>query len=350
MGANPSIESMDSNGDGSVSMAEFAESMGMASMDSDGDGIISHQEFADGGSVYRTDASALSESCLSQFQIGIFCTASAASFILFLDNMFFSTKRWRQLRSGAGSLESIIWMYRGRSGPFHTENPEEALNNVLGCWMDDLVAGADLSRTSIEQMYPPKVYRHCQFEGNLSPAGSGALDDFHSPVQPDRYIALRLKPMMNFYQARIPQYTRSATVMLLLLGIFSVAASGLAFFGFADIVVVVTAAGAAITSYLEFSDTQRKIERYTRAVRAMKKLLNWWTTLDVVERAGVDATSTLLTTGESIISDERLAWQPLNIGLGSVNEAETEGHKQTAQHSNDIEKGGGGGGNRVHPA
>ena len=47
--------------------------------------------------------------CLSNFRVGIFCAASAASFILFLDNMFFSTKRWRQLRSGAGSLESIIW-------------------------------------------------------------------------------------------------------------------------------------------------------------------------------------------------------------------------------------------------
>ena len=342
---------MDGNGDGSVSTAEFAEFMGMASMDSDGDGIISHVEVDEYmSSKYVPDTSALGASCQSQFQIGIFCTASAASFILFLDNMFFSTKRWRQLRSGAGSLESIIWMYRGRSGPFHTDKPEEVLNDVLGCWMDDLVAGADLSRTSIEQMYPQNVYRHCQFEGHLISTSSGALDDFHSPIQPDRYISLRLKPMMTFYQARIPQYTRSAMIMLLMLGMFSVVASALAFFGYADFVVVVTAAGASITSYLEFSDTQRKIERYTRAVRAIKKLLNWWTTLDVVERAGVDATSTLLTTGESIISDERLAWQPLNIGLGSINEAETEGQKQTVQHSNDIEKGGVvGGANRVHP-
>ena len=63
-------------------------------------------------------------------------------------------------------------------------------------------------------------------------------------------------------------------------------------------------------------------------------------------------TSTLLTTGESIISDERLAWQPLNIGLGNVNEAETEGQKQTAQHTIDMETeghGGNRGSNRVHP-
>ena len=38
-----------------------------------------------------------------------FFTAATASFVLFLDNLFFSTKRWRQLRSGADSLESVIW-------------------------------------------------------------------------------------------------------------------------------------------------------------------------------------------------------------------------------------------------
>ena len=41
-----------------------------------------------------------------------FFTAATASFVLFLDNLFFSTKRWRQLRSGAGSLESIIWFVK----------------------------------------------------------------------------------------------------------------------------------------------------------------------------------------------------------------------------------------------
>jgi len=354
LGSSPSKEAIDSDGDGSISASEFARYLGIETMDIDGDGVVSAEEFTGymGASQLTDTLSASGNNCLTQFQIGIFCTASVASFILFLDNMFFSTKRWRQLRSGAGSLESIIWMYRGRSGPFHTDKAEEVLNEILGNWMDDLVAGADLSRTSIEQIYHPKVYRHCQFEGQLGTMSLGAIDDFHSPVQPDRYIALRLRPMMLFYQARIPRYTQSAMIMLLMLGVFSVLASSIAFFGYADIVVVVTAAGASITSYLEFSDTQRKIERYTRAVRAIKKLLNWWTTLDAVERAGTDATSTLLTTGESIISDERLAWQPLNIGLGNVNEAETEGQKQTAQHAIDMETeghSGNRGSNRVHP-
>ena len=41
----------------------------------------------------------------------------------------------------------------------------------------------------------------------------------------------------------------------------------------------------------------------------MKKLLSWWDVLTDVERAGTDNIATLIETGESIIADERLAWQ-----------------------------------------
>lgn len=245
-------------------------------------------------------------------------------------------------------------MYRGRCGPFHQEKKpaEEVLNDMLSGWMDDLVAGADLARTSLDKKYPATVYRHCQSSGDITSPSSGTIetfaDDFHSPVQPERYIALRLKPMMAFYQNRIPAYTRSATLMLMTLGMFSVAASMLSFFGFPNIVVVVTAGGASITSYLEFADTQRKIERYTRAVRSIKKILNWWSTLDSVERAGASATSNLLTTGEAIIAEERLAWQPLNIGLRGGAAAASELQEAPRDTSHDLENGTLS--NRVHPS
>ena len=62
-------------------------------------------------------------------------------------------------------------------------------------------------------------------------------------------------------------------------------------------------------SWSEFSETERKIERYTRAVRSIKKVLSWWDVLTDVEKAGADNIATLIETGESIIADERQAWQ-----------------------------------------
>lgn len=237
-------------------------------------------------------------------------------------------------------------MYRGRCGAFAPESlgaghtAEEALHQHLSEWMADLVAGADLSRTSIARRYPDHVFKHFQYAGGLSESSAGfTADDFHSPVQPDRYISLRIRPMMLFYQSRIPRYTRSGTLMLAAIGVFSLAASSLAYLGFADFVVLISAAGAAITSYLEFADTQRKIERYTRAVRSIQKILSWWTTLDSVERAGAAAISKLMSAGEAIIAEERLAWQPLNIG--------SRPSKENEDISNQEGKGKGKG--KIHP-
>ena len=87
-------------------------------------------------------------------------------------------------------------------------------------------------------------------------------------------------------------------------------------------------------------DTQRKIERYTRAVRSIQKLLSWWTTIDSVERAGVVAISKLISSGEAIIAEERLAWQPLNIGSSTSKDDQEVSH----------EKGRGKGKGKVQPS
>jgi arginine exporter protein ArgO len=64
----------------------------------------------------------------------------------------------------------------------------------------------------------------------------------------------------------------------------TVVASTLSYLKLSSWVIIITAAGTAITSWMEFSNVQQKIERYTRAVRALKMHLNWWSTLDTVER------------------------------------------------------------------
>lgn len=219
-------------------------------------------------------------------------------------------------------------MYRGRASPFHvgaqgsfstsqqaasSQTPEDVLSDTLKQWMADLTSGADLSRSSLEKIYPPSVYKHCQDNGDLGHENlelhshlrdwqqvhvskntsldqickrynmssdthlkqfrqkncgqvkvkiiqkgttqdssqqdqcdsarrdwtfplhewetsedvmiwvlsKGGVDDYHSPLTPERYIALRLRPMMSFYQQRIPVYTRANLQMMLTLGVFS---------------------------------------------------------------------------------------------------------------------------------
>ena len=176
-----------------------------------------------------------------------------------------------------------------------------------------------------------RIYQHRQFSGEL-PASAAAApsnrrltseheddlaceneDDFHSPMRPDDYIALRVRPKLAFYRARIPHYARRRTVLRCFL--FACTASGSIIADLAnegDVsprwAVVVTAAAAAFTSWMEFADIGRKVERYTRAVVDIQNLLSSWKSLSDVERSNPHEIAELVRNGESILSNERIAW------------------------------------------
>ena len=77
--------------------------------------------------------------------------------------------RWRQLRSCAGTLKSIIWAYRTRVAPFgaHCNNAEHdsaerELREALINWRENLAAGADLNTTTLRRRFSPRVFKHDQ--------------------------------------------------------------------------------------------------------------------------------------------------------------------------------------------
>eukprot|EP00966_Prymnesium_polylepis_P130423 3016486-Prymnesium_polylepis.1 len=117
----------------------------------------------------------------------VFAVSVAVSLLISIEAVLHAKSRWRQLRSGAGSLESIIWSYRTRVGNFELDEsrretnwPEIALCSVINEWRDELVAGANLATTDLKKAHATGVYTHFQDSGTLA---AGA-DDHHSPVQP----------------------------------------------------------------------------------------------------------------------------------------------------------------------
>ena len=134
------------------------------------------------------------------------------------------------------------------------------------------------------------------------------VDDFHSPVDAKGYIELRLKEQLKFYQCRLPEYVRKRRTLRLMLVFGTVTASVLARYGREGLVVVLTSAMGAIVSWLEFSDTAHKIQRYSFAITAFERHLDWWDSLTEVERASKESIQQLVCTSESIISHELSAW------------------------------------------
>ena len=155
----------------------------------------------------------------------VFALSVAVSILVSLEAVLHSKARWRQLRSGACALQSTIWRYRSRTGPFEVEEsrrdstrPEHMLCTVLNQWRTNLMAGASLKTTNLKRQHPKHVYTHFQYSGTPGPNA----DDHQSPTQPVRYIALRIDPMMAFYAKRIPFYTRQGLLLKTAIILFSV--------------------------------------------------------------------------------------------------------------------------------
>ena len=254
----------------------------------------------------------------------VFVLSVVASFVISFDGYMDAQAKWRQLRAAAGTLQSMIWCYRGRVAPFdlggaanlESEQPERAFNGVLTTWRQELV-GSQLSATTFKRKHQPRVYRHFQREeaggGGRKNARSAseqgdASDDHFSPVRPHEYIELRLTPALRFYQGRIPSKNWQRYVFKLMLLLATVAAALLSRYGETTYVTVVMACSGTVATLSEFQDATRKLERYSRAIGAIENLLTWWDSINPIEQASRANVSYLLREGEAIIANERLAW------------------------------------------
>merc|ERR1719161_2601706 len=225
--------------------------------------------------------------------------------------------RWWE---SALSLESVTWKYRARVGDFQvsvhrTGGPESTLSAFLQTWLDEVVGGLDLQGTAFKKQYGDDVYKHLQYKGKLPNRKSreddepAIIDDYHTPVKPQRYIQLRVIRAQKFYSKRIPLYI-SRRRFWILLGLFCSAASGACtYWGVHDYVALVGSVATAGAAWMEFTDLNNKIERYNTTVKNLDKLLIWWHSLRDVERASKEMGTQLVFSAESIITGEFQAWQ-----------------------------------------
>ena len=101
----------------------------------------------------------------------VFFASVVFSFIVAIEGIINPRARWRQLRHSAGSLHSIMWLYRTRVAVFEVDNtrrdsrkPEAALCKCLNEWRTDLASAANLKNSNLLRTYPLHVYRHFQLK------------------------------------------------------------------------------------------------------------------------------------------------------------------------------------------
>ena len=297
-----------------------------------------------GSTTYMTETT---EGNVVHFVFGV---SVAFSILVCLDGLLSPKARWRHLRSSASLLQSIVWKYRTRTGAFEVDSsrsmstsPESVLCNLLNEWRANLLAGASLKATNLTRQYPPHVYKHFQDFYKRDPELDDDLfddDDHQSPTQPNRYIVLRIEPMMKFYTRRVPIYVQHGFFFKILIILLGVTASVLARYEELTWVTTVTAAATVVTSWAEFSEDLRKIERYSSAITSLKCLLSWWDSLGDVQKASRESIAQLVLDAESIISNEQSSWTSTantNGGNGDNNasdpDATSDDKKDISQNS-----------------
>ena len=219
-----------------------------------------------------------------------------------------------------------------RVDPRHAET---MLCQLLNEWCDDLMSSTDLQRSMWSKQYPG-AHQHFQYGGEIiqdekevdeddeAAPKKRPIDDHYSPMQPDRYVEFRLEVSMRFYQRRIPIYAAHATAFKLVLLVCAVVSSALARFSQITAIVLVTAFAAAAATWGEFIDAGSKVERYTKAVRSITKLLNWWKNLSGVEKAATDNISRLILESEQIIANEQTSWMSSGVRLPQASQSEAK--------------------------
>ena len=204
--------------------------------------------------------------------------------------------RWHHLRSSALTLESEIWMFRTRTGKFRQNDldarqVEIHFKSTIKDVEDGMLSSGDLKRTHFYAKPDSDWVSHGQFKktgvagwwanssccksGNSLITPNGIINNHHSPVKPDDYIAFRLQPAMTFYRRRIPTYARSHTFATLFMVIGALAGGVLAFYDYAIWVGMLSSITSAVVAWVEFSGTEKKLDRYSNIVISLKSINLW---------------------------------------------------------------------------
>ena len=256
----------------------------------------------------------------------IFYLSVATTFVTAFNAYINPSGRWRQIRETTCGLESAIWQYRTRTGPFkmnaqEPERPTGALKDAVSAAVEALVTSSDIGQaTAWNKVYPSSVFKHGQYRSMAVPKGLlgwclccfgcggrapgsrvvDGVDDHHGPLTPEKYIRFRLRRVMGFYKARLPGYTRSKNLMSVLLMLVTALGTILAYKQYSSYVAICASTAAAITSWMEYNSVAKKIGRYNGTVSSLESLILWWTSIPAVEKSVITNIDTLVQTGEQV--------------------------------------------------
>ena len=249
---------------------------------------------------------------------GIFATGALLMVLTGMSAFLNPAQRWRELRAAAESLQSDIFQFRTRTGPFamtmsDKRLPEAELFERVTKARDDVVAMAGLKESSFTQKYPDKVWKHGQNSSSAKGSSGGPtepeeqVDNHHSPMKPSQFISARIVPMLNYYQGRVPEKYREWKVTIFLLLAATAGITLLSYLSGRTCTVnlihaacIIASVAGNLTAWQKDSMADRKINRYTNAIVALQNHQLWWDSLSSVDQNSLSNINRLVGVTEDI--------------------------------------------------
>ena len=100
-------------------------------------------------------------------------------------------------------------------------------------------------------------------------------------------MSLRVQNQLAFYQRRLPIYYRVRSICELLICLGTLASTALAFMHLEAWTPAAAAIVFTVTSWVEFSDVNKKLNRFSDTIQQIDTICNWWQSLSDVDRANV---------------------------------------------------------------
>lgn len=214
-----------------------------------------------------------------------------------------ATRRWGPLRAAAAAVEREVYRYRTRTGAYQGEDRERALVERLGA------IDAELLRTEAAAASLPP------WTGPLPPPGSGdqrtrgaaagRADDGLSPLDPDRYLQVRLAAKLDADRGAAAAIERRLRRLQLLTLAAGAAGTLLAAAGFELWVALTTVAGTATVAFLAHLRADTALLACNRAAALLESARARW--LADPAPAGFAA---LVDAAESAPDGELAPWLP----------------------------------------
>jgi hypothetical protein len=221
------------------------------------------------------------------------------------DRLFKSGNKWLLLRYYAEVIKSDIYSYRVLSALKRhpkTDFPDEATE--LSARLTQ--TGRRLMRTEVNESalatyggpIPPRMY------------GAAAQDDGVSPLDPEKYVDIRIHDQINYYTLKTNKLEKQLQPRQWLILAFGTIGSLLAALGgaFQFWVPLTVSFVSALTAYLEYQQVEQTIIKYNQSLTKLANLADWWVALSFDEKKAPKNIVLLVEEAERIMKSEHFGW------------------------------------------